>query len=889
MTPDDDESISLVSAFSTTTLCDATLLGEGITVTVATPPAIGGVVALCNGTNTAYALEVAFDAGSGTAQFSGTAGSVAGNSFIVDAIDNGGSYDITLTGDPVCPSDQIIGDHQCECTTFAGNTALDSVLICPNEAIDGTHLNDHFLDADDGLRFILYSGSSANPIDLIDVQTSPTFEYHPGLVPGQVYFISAVAGNLVNGEIDFSDPCLDISPGTPVRVRFNPQFSPGPDLLVCRGSSYTAEFSVAGNPDFSLDYSIAGTAVQWESAQSSGQLNGLVNTTTEIQFTQLSDAYCTIPLDETITIEVPPVLTVDLVPIPENCFQSCDGIAVAEVRGDVGEGHTFAWFDEAGSLINSGWNLSSIYNQCPGSYTLEVADAHGCLVQRDFSIRAAQEMFAYTDSTQDPLCADRSDGWIWTSGSGGNTGAPYTFEMDNGLANRTGAFSQLRAGSYVVTVTDHKGCSKLTTATLNNPAPVVLTYEHDPIVCPGAASAVELLGSGGTGQLTYSVGGVDLLANDTNLRIFSDTSFTMRAVDENGCRSTLLTGFIDVHPDFVSEGRSVPEAVCDGAEITALVNNEGGLSPFSYEWSTGQSDVSGISTFIKLNQVLMVTVTDACDRDTVLNMTPIVRSRPEAVWTWDTIPGCEFIELIIGNQTELIGTEQCTWSSSASEHKLWTGCQDTVLFFSRAEDFAVELSVLSDGGCSDTLTHKGLATRFSTLPTADFSYPDIDYTILSPPIQLTNLSEDAVAYNWLSDDVFFSEEIDPMIEYNDDQATTHAICLEAISKDGCVDSICQYVWIEGAFSLYVPTAFRPDGNGLNDFFFPVTLGFESFEILVYDRWGDKIFHGTKDQPMWDGYYKGLLAKADVYTWKFVGESPYTDEVIRRTGRVTVVR
>jgi gliding motility-associated-like protein len=68
-------------------------------------------------------------------------------------------------------------------------------------------------------------------------------------------------------------------------------------------------------------------------------------------------------------------------------------------------------------------------------------------------------------------------------------------------------------------------------------------------------------------------------------------------------------------------------------------------------------------------------------------------------------------------------------------------------------------------------------------------------------------------------------------------------------------------------TLYVPTAFTPNGDGLNDKFSPITnCGLEEYEILIYNRWGEQVFRTNNPSDKWDGKYKRSDCPAGAYAY-----------------------
>jgi gliding motility-associated-like protein len=74
--------------------------------------------------------------------------------------------------------------------------------------------------------------------------------------------------------------------------------------------------------------------------------------------------------------------------------------------------------------------------------------------------------------------------------------------------------------------------------------------------------------------------------------------------------------------------------------------------------------------------------------------------------------------------------------------------------------------------------------------------------------------------------------------------------------------------------LFVPNAFSPDGDGINDKFYPLTsCTFEQYEFLIFNRWGELIFKTTIQTDQWDGKYKGSDCSSGVYVYKITYKFP----------------
>ena len=92
--------------------------------------------------------------------------------------------------------------------------------------------------------------------------------------------------------------------------------------------------------------------------------------------------------------------------------------------------------------------------------------------------------------------------------------------------------------------------------------------------------------------------------------------------------------------------------------------------------------------------------------------------------------------------------------------------------------------------------------------------------------------------------------------------------LIVVTNNDCRDTAELEVTITAVLNVYVPSAFTPNGDGVNDFFFVegFAIDFNNFEFLIFDRWGSLMYRTIENKP-WDGTYKGELAPQDVYVYR----------------------
>jgi hypothetical protein len=122
---------------------------------------------------------------------------------------------------------------------------------------------------------------------------------------------------------------------------------------------------------------------------------------------------------------------------------------------------------------------------------------------------------------------------------------------------------------------------------------------------------------------------------------------------------------------------------------------------------------------------------------------------------------------------------------------------------------------------------------------------------------------------------------------------------------GCTDTITQTITVDFFYGLHIPNAIAPGhGNFEVANFIPKGVGLKTFELLIYDDWGNLIWSTTdldadgRPTGYWDGTYLGAPVQQDAYVWKctatFMNEDiwegkEYKNGVLKRSGSITVIR
>jgi gliding motility-associated-like protein len=143
---------------------------------------------------------------------------------------------------------------------------------------------------------------------------------------------------------------------------------------------------------------------------------------------------------------------------------------------------------------------------------------------------------------------------------------------------------------------------------------------------------------------------------------------------------------------------------------------------------------------------------------------------------------------------------------------------------------------------------------------------------------LVEQKDDALVFNYSGQ----------VVQQSFDHPGSFVMAMVVKDKNGCSDTAVSSFFVEEDFALYVPNAFTPNSDEINEVFKPVSRGVREIKFEVYDRWGEKVFQSADSEKGWDGTFKGSECKPDVYSWKLHAISnPGKSKEL--TGSVTLLR
>jgi|GEM_PF-6030692 len=279
-----------------------------------------------------------------------------------------------------------------------------------------------------------------------------------------------------------------------------------------------------------------------------------------------------------VTLEEPAPLICEIGDTrPINCLGEATGQATVVASGGNGS-YNFQW--DNGEIGATASMLSA------GKHTVTVTDGLGCTSTCSIDITAPLEGLSCEITDVIPVgCKEENNGSATVVASGGNGG--YTYLWDNGETTATA--SQLTRGEHSVTVTDELQCTTICLVKIGEAAELACYVDIiQDVTCKGNSNgSAEVFPIGGVQPYTFEWDNGETGKIATNL---SPGIHEVTVTDAIGCTTTCDVRISDGIKEFACWAMNANDASCEGASDGALfVMTSGGVEPFTYEWSNGET------------------------------------------------------------------------------------------------------------------------------------------------------------------------------------------------------------------------------------------------------------------------------------------------------------
>lgn len=645
---------------------------------------------------------------------------------------------------------------------------------------------------------------------------------------------------------------------------------------------------------------------------------------------------------DSFEIDEPVALQIDTLSLEDvSCFGASDGsIEVFVQNGQLP--YTYVWNTIP---VQNGAIVSGLQS---GTYSVTATDNNGCQVVDSFIVNQPDQLILTIDSSSDVSCAGLADGYALSTVVGG-TGS-YNYTWSTTPTQNTAQAIGLSAGTYYLTVIDANACSTLDSIEIIEPDSLMVDIiSSQDVSCFGESDgSATATASGGMPNYAYTWNTIPVQNTATAAGL--ESGFYEVSVTDDGNCVAVDTVSIRQPVQIIVSVDSIEEPTCFGnSDASAQVSVSGGNTPYSYEWSTNPSQTTNALSGVGAG-TYEVTVTDGSQCITVteviignpspLDITALIDSitcngssdgeitvstsggTPNYIYQWtpsilngDSVDqlsagnysvivtdanGCQdSLEIILSEPSELgvilIANDiSCYGSGDGSiELQISGGSGPYTYQWTNGISQASNASDLVPGNYSVTVSDRN---GCDTVLNADLTQPDPIFINLQDTfeieygnsVMLDNSIEGGVGtldYNW--DPSTWLDCFDCQIpESTPDYTTIYEFTVT--DENTCMASASTTVLVNIDQTIYIPNAFSPNGDGINDVLqlYVGDVSFFSFKVFTY--WGERIFATNDVNEKWDGTYKGKPVNPDVYVYHLEIGYPDLTETFRK-GSVTVIR
>ncbi len=626
---------------------------------------------------------------------------------------------------------------------------------------------------------------------------------------------------------------------TPLTISGAPTLTLSSGATICNGSNTTLSVSGANTYSWSPATGLSSTT------GSSVTANPSTSTTYIVTGTNSGGCNSTASVSVTVNPQPTAVITGNI--------NICPGTSTTlSVSGS----YTYSW--------STGSTNTSITVNPTATTTYSVSYTNGnCTNTSTVLVTVSNISNASIFSVNQVGCFGSANGSASVSMTGGTN--PYTYAWNNGQTNSTA--TGLGAGVYTVTVTDNGGCSATQTVTITQPAQLAAAAAvGSNVSCNGGNNgSASVNGSGGSGSYTYSWSNGATTSSIINL---TSNIYSVTITDANGCTATATATV--TQPTALTLALNAVSAPCSVNGGTASSTVTGGTGSYTYSWSNGQNTASANNL---AGGTYTLTVTDAkgCTKAQMVTVATVVQL---TATTSSTPTGCA-----TNNGTATVnpngGTGPYTYSWSNGQgmqtaNMLGMGSYSVLVTDSKGCTYNTSITVGQTGG-----------------PTANAG---MGATITQGNSILLN-GNGGGTYSWspangLSCANCQNPTARPTV------TTTYKLTVTDVNGCTSTDEVTVLVDVlcgTNVLSTLLPNAFSPNRDGRNDHLcVPENLCVTSFDLKIYDRWGEKVFETNSIMNCWDGEYKGQALNTAVFVYYYQATLA-NGETFTQKGNISLIR
>lgn len=586
----------------------------------------------------------------------------------------------------------------------------------------------------------------------------------------------------------------------------------------------------------------------------------------------------------------PPGLTVQITGNDVPCHGDATGEIFVSASGGDGQ-YTYLW--------NNGTNTQNQLGVPAGNYQVVITYNQICTDTALYELNEPPDIVEAIVTENDIKCNGETSGFATVQGTGGV--GPYTY-LWNENDQTSSTINNLGAGFYMVTVTDSHGCTAMEGALIDEPPPLQVYGTPDQFICEGESASISASADGGASPYTFQW---DNLGIGSSFVVSPGTTtiYEVSATDSLGCSAGPAFAIVNVYPPVESFPYAFNDTICPG-DTTAVFASFSGGNGGPYLVFDGDSNALELPLIVSPSTTTSYAIQgyDNCGSPSNPNeVTIFVMDVPDVQFSNNVDFGCEDLEVEF-NAVGANENDQYKWAFFGIGDPAYEEDHTTIHVFEEPGIYDVMLEIKNQYGCKNSLRKDKLIHVYGR-PEMNFVYSPTIVPVSKALVFFENLGMNFDQSIW-----FFGDGISEINDqktlshlYSDtgsfnvilqgDRFYQHQTQSESIDLT-CSDTVRQSIVVYEENTLYIPNAFNPESEfSDNAVFKPSIFGskFTDYHLLIYDRWGEKVFETFNAEHGWDGKIKnGVTGKPGVYTWiiDFIdaqGQHQY------KSGIVTLVR
>ncbi len=464
--------------------------------------------------------------------------------------------------------------------------------------------------------------------------------------------------------------------------------------------------------------------------------------------------------------------------------------------------------------------------------------------------------------TAEPNCFGDSTGSIMTSTT--STNVSYLWNTGDTTAN----LNNVPAGTYTLVATDSSSCEDTLTIGLTQPDSLQVSLGAvTPVTCrsgnDGAIASATV--TGGTPSYTYLWSNTATTDSVDNL---SAGLYFLSVTDANGC---VVVGFatVDEPLDSISISYTATPVSCNGIDdgsITAQPIN--GTPAYTYQWGAAANNQTTATATQLSTGTYVVTVTDAngCTATAIGVFVPknvAIDTNAVTIVAIDSFLDCD-----------LSPTGVLAVSTINNYTYLWSN-GETAQQANGLAAGSYSVTVSNSQNCSIILYDTIDAPFVPTITPYIDVFGNVSSTGTAGEVFDIGAGNDesslGVQYSWTGSatNVVIVDPSGVNTTVSATTSGTYTLLLTATANDAnaCQDTGSVVLIIESVF-LGMPTAFTPNGDGINDLYRPIGLTAEDvLRFKIYNRWGQIVYEGDNlENDGWDGTFQGSEQPTEEYVF-----------------------